>query len=103
MKKTNTFSRRYNVYFYFCEYSSWIWILVVKDPDVLQIVGFTASIGIGKAKCKGDVIEHIRKIMANLDADELVSVKENIEELNDKINSPDQCVYLQVVNEWYLY
>nr|XP_022339462.1 probable ATP-dependent RNA helicase DDX58 isoform X2 [Crassostrea virginica] len=62
-----------------------------------QIVGFTASIGIGKAKCKGDVIEHIRKIMANLDADELVSVKENIEELNDKINSPDQSI-LKVQN-----
>ena len=33
-------------------------------------------------------------MMANLDADELVSVKENIAELEDKINSPDQCVYL---------
>ena len=33
-------------------------------------------------------------MMANLDADELVSVKENIAELADKMNSPDQCMYL---------
>lgn len=68
--------------------------IVCKRPECLQIVGFTASIGIGKAKSKGQAIDHIRTMMANLDADELVSVKENIAELADKMNSPDQCMNL---------
>ena len=68
--------------------------IVCKRPGCLQIVGFTASIGIGKAKSKEEAIEHIRTMMGNLDADELVSVKENTAELANKMNSHDQCMHL---------
>lgn len=33
-------------------------------------------------------------MMANLDANALVSVKENFAELAEKMNSPDQCKFL---------
>lgn len=33
-------------------------------------------------------------MMANLDANALVSVKENFTELAEKMNSPDQCKFL---------
>lgn len=43
----------------------------------------------GKANTQGQVVNHIKTMMANLDADALVSVKENYFELVTKMNTPD--------------
>lgn len=48
----------------------------------------------GKAKSQTQAISHIKLMMANLDANALVSVKENFAELAEKMNSPDQCKFL---------
>lgn len=47
----------------------------------------------GKAKSQTQAISHIKSMMANLDANALVSVKENYAELAEKMNSPDQCKF----------
>lgn len=57
----------------------------------LQIVGCTASIGVGKAKSVDQTVEHVKVMMANLDADVLVSVQRNRQELAEKMNTPEQC------------
>nr|NP_001292234.1 probable ATP-dependent RNA helicase DHX58 [Crassostrea gigas]AGQ42556.1 retinoic acid-inducible protein 1 [Crassostrea gigas] len=68
----------------------------LEDPEeriiLPQIVGFTASIGVGKANTQGQVVNHIKTMMANLDADALVSVKENYFELVTKMNTPDNTI-----------
>ncbi|XP_062619359.1 antiviral innate immune response receptor RIG-I-like [Saccostrea cucullata] len=66
----------------------------VSDQQELlpQVVGFTASIGVGNARALENVVDHVKAMMANLDADVLVTVQENIEELNEKIKTPDQSI-----------
>ncbi|XP_061172835.1 antiviral innate immune response receptor RIG-I-like [Saccostrea echinata] len=57
-----------------------------------QIVGLTASIGVGNAKTTEQTVNHVKTMMANLDADVLVSVQINKEELAEKINRPYQSI-----------
>ncbi|XP_062594929.1 ATP-dependent RNA helicase DHX58-like [Saccostrea cucullata] len=57
-----------------------------------QIVGLTASIGVGNAKTTEQTVNHVKSMMANLDADVLVSVQIFKDELAAKINSPDQSI-----------
>ncbi|XP_048727213.2 ATP-dependent RNA helicase DHX58-like isoform X9 [Ostrea edulis] len=60
--------------------------------DLPQIVGCTASIGVGKAKNVDQTVEHVKVMMANLDADVLVSVQRNRQELAEKMNTPEQSI-----------
>lgn len=53
-----------------------------------QIVGLTASPGVGGAKKQAKAEEHILKICANLDASTIKTVKENIVQLKDQIKEP---------------
>uniref|UniRef100_A0A915PQ84 RNA helicase n=1 Tax=Setaria digitata TaxID=48799 RepID=A0A915PQ84_9BILA len=46
-----------------------------------QIVGLTATLGIGNAHCSSEAVEHFIKICANLDVTVLSYVRENIDEL----------------------
>lgn len=61
-----------------------------NKPVVLlpQIVGLTASPGVGGAKKQVKADEHILKICANLDASTIKTVKENILQLKDQIKEP---------------
>ncbi|XP_065940807.1 antiviral innate immune response receptor RIG-I-like isoform X2 [Magallana gigas] len=63
-----------------------------ERKNLPQIVGLTASIRVGKAKSPTQAISHIKSLMANLDANALVFVKENFAELAEKINPTDQFV-----------
>lgn len=54
----------------------------------LQIVGLTASVGVGKAKDKEKAKEHILRLCANLDADKVETVRENRQALAEKSNVP---------------
>jgi hypothetical protein len=47
----------------------------------IQIVGFTASVGVGRTSTEQGAEEHIQRMMANLDAEELVTVKRCLPEL----------------------
>lgn len=53
-----------------------------------QILGLTASPGVGGAKKQAKAEEHILKICANLDAFTIKTVKKNINQLKDQIKEP---------------
>uniref|UniRef100_A0A8C6AAM4 Interferon-induced helicase C domain-containing protein 1 n=1 Tax=Marmota marmota marmota TaxID=9994 RepID=A0A8C6AAM4_MARMA len=53
-----------------------------------QILGLTASPGVGGATKQAKAEEHILKICANLDAFTIKTVKENLEQLKDQIKEP---------------
>ncbi|KAJ8784297.1 hypothetical protein J1605_008448 [Eschrichtius robustus] len=53
-----------------------------------QILGLTASPGVGGAKKQAKAEEHILKICANLDAFTIKTVKENTNQLKDQIKEP---------------
>ncbi|XP_022349010.1 interferon-induced helicase C domain-containing protein 1 [Enhydra lutris kenyoni] len=53
-----------------------------------QILGLTASPGVGVAKRQAEAKDHILKICANLDACTIKTVKENIHQLKDQIKEP---------------
>ncbi|XP_066278582.1 antiviral innate immune response receptor RIG-I-like [Branchiostoma lanceolatum] len=55
-----------------------------------QIVGLTASLGVGKAKSQKDAVEHILKACANLDADWISQVVEHKDELQIYNQKPDE-------------
>lgn len=50
----------------------------------------TASVGVGKAKHLGTAKEWVKKIMANLDADELATVRDERQELSKHVNIPEE-------------
>ncbi|KAL3863077.1 hypothetical protein ACJMK2_004854 [Sinanodonta woodiana] len=53
-----------------------------------QIIGLTASVGVGKACDILGAKTHIKKLMANLDAELISTVKENQEELQQHVATP---------------
>ncbi|XP_037379324.1 interferon-induced helicase C domain-containing protein 1 [Talpa occidentalis] len=62
-----------------------------------QILGLTASPGVGEAKKQAKAEEHILKICANLDAFTIKTVKENIVQLKDQIKEP--CKKLEIADD----
>ena len=65
--------------------------------DFLQIVGLTASVGVGKTNNKDRAIEHILKICANLDS-RLKTVERQKESLDQHVNVPDESEYGHLMN-----
>lgn len=63
-----------------------------KHKQLPQIVGLTASVGVGKAKNEERAMDWIFSMMANMDAEELCVVEENKAELAQHVNIPDQDV-----------
>ncbi|XP_061172801.1 antiviral innate immune response receptor RIG-I-like [Saccostrea echinata] len=57
-----------------------------------QIIGFTASIGLGKSNTVQKTIEHVKTTLANMDADCLVTVQRNKSELEKHMNNPRQYI-----------
>ncbi|XP_070540432.1 antiviral innate immune response receptor RIG-I-like [Ptychodera flava] len=55
-----------------------------------QIVGLTASLGVGKSRTQQLAVEHILKICANLDADKISTVVKNKNELQRYVPVPDE-------------
>ncbi|XP_062594920.1 antiviral innate immune response receptor RIG-I-like [Saccostrea cucullata] len=57
-----------------------------------QIIGFTASIGLGKSNTVQKTIEHVKTTLANMDANYLVTVQRNKSELAKHMNNPRQYI-----------
>ena len=53
-------------------------------------MGLTASVGVGKARDVGKAVDHIKRLMANLDAHVISTVKSNIGELRENVSMPDE-------------
>ncbi|NXP48462.1 DDX58 helicase, partial [Heliornis fulica] len=68
-----------------------------------QIVGLTASVGVGNAKTINETIEHICTICSYLDIQVISTVRENIEELQRYGNKPEthvRCVKMRAHNHF---
>ncbi|KAL8203044.1 UNVERIFIED_CONTAM: hypothetical protein K2H54_036536 [Gekko kuhli] len=59
-----------------------------------QIVGLTASLGVGSAKNLEDTIEHICTVCATLSAQVISTVKENIKDLEEVVYKPQKSIKL---------
>ncbi|XP_063433392.1 antiviral innate immune response receptor RIG-I-like isoform X1 [Mytilus trossulus] len=57
-----------------------------------MIVGLTASVGVGRAKTTEGAIDWIKTMMANMDAEELATVRVNIDELSEYVIVPEQVI-----------
>ena len=62
----------------------------VFSPLYLQIVGLTASVGVGKARNQEKAVEHIKSLMANLDSQEISTVNNNMTELRQFVSMPEE-------------
>ncbi|XP_056005193.1 antiviral innate immune response receptor RIG-I-like isoform X2 [Ostrea edulis] len=64
-----------------------------KAKNLPMIVGLTASVGAGKSTEDDKVKRHIEKVMANMDAEVIVTVTENRLELAKFVTIPKQRIY----------
>lgn len=59
----------------------------------VKVVGFTASLGTGKAQSVEKAEQHILLVSANLDAEVISTVKKNKEELKKYANIPKMEIF----------
>lgn len=61
-----------------------------------QVVGLTASVGVGDAKSTSEALEYICKLCASLDVSVVATVKDNLEELEEVVYKPQKCKWNSV-------
>ena len=66
---------------------TFVWLS--KNNTVFQVIGLTASVGVGKNSTVYGAREHILKLCANLNC-KIVQVKRETESLNKYVNTPVQ-------------
>ncbi|XP_013927863.1 PREDICTED: probable ATP-dependent RNA helicase DDX58 [Thamnophis sirtalis] len=59
-----------------------------------QIVGLTASPGIGSAKSVGEAIDYICKICASLNIEVISTVRKNVKDLDEIVHKPEKIIRL---------
>ena len=73
----------------------WKWHAVSQASDDLQcssqVIGLTASVGIGDAKSTAEAVEYICRLCASLDTSVIATVKDNLEELEEIVYKPQKC------------
>uniref|UniRef100_D4ADT5 RNA helicase n=1 Tax=Rattus norvegicus TaxID=10116 RepID=D4ADT5_RAT len=69
------------------------------SPDPLpQVIGLTASVGVGDAKTVEEAMLHICKLCAALDASVIATVRDNVEELEQVVYKPQKRKFFQIQN-----
>ncbi|XP_052773643.1 ATP-dependent RNA helicase DHX58-like isoform X1 [Mya arenaria] len=71
----------------------WLYLDMKFKKEVVnlpQIVGLTASVGVGKSRDTEKAVDHIKHLMANLDAEVICTVERNIGELREHVSLPDE-------------
>ena len=63
-----------------------------ENKEMPQIIGLTASIGVGTGKSHKRATNHVIKICSQLDAAILMTVRENTEELSEHCNLPTSTI-----------
>ena len=63
-------------------------ILLYVVLGIIQVIGLTASVGVGKAKSMKQAVDHVLTLCANLDCHDISTVTESIDELNKHVNKP---------------
>jgi len=56
----------------------------------MQVIGLTASVGVGKAKSMKQAVDYVLTVCANLDCQDISTVSDNIAELNEHVNKPNE-------------
>lgn len=56
-----------------------------------QVIGLTASVGVGDARNTAEAVEYICKLCASLDISVVATVKDNLEELEEIVYKPQKC------------
>ncbi|XP_077201385.1 antiviral innate immune response receptor RIG-I isoform X2 [Paroedura picta] len=64
------------------------------ETPLPQIVGLTASLGVGSSKSLEETIEHICTVCASLSAQVISTVKENIKDLEEVVFKPQKSIKL---------
>ncbi|XP_036594051.1 antiviral innate immune response receptor RIG-I isoform X1 [Trichosurus vulpecula] len=64
--------------------------LGISASPLPQVIGLTASVGVGDAKDKSDTIEHICQLCACLDASVISTVKKNVSDLEQVVYKPEK-------------
>ncbi|KFO19756.1 Putative ATP-dependent RNA helicase DDX58 [Fukomys damarensis] len=67
----------------------------------LQVIGLTASVGVGDAKNTEEAIAYICKLCASLDTLVIATVKENLEELEQVVYKPQKSYLFQIQDRVY--
>ena len=57
---------------------------------LIQVIGLTASVGVGKANSMKQAVDHVLTLCANLDCQVISTVIDNIAELNRHVNKPEE-------------
>uniref|UniRef100_A0A4W3IN33 RNA helicase n=1 Tax=Callorhinchus milii TaxID=7868 RepID=A0A4W3IN33_CALMI len=79
--------------------------LSTDSEPLPQIVGLTASIGVGDAKTVQETMQHIFQICANLDMETISTVRENLTELEKFVfvSEKRKCITAQSFSSFTLY
>ncbi|CAH1791869.1 unnamed protein product, partial [Owenia fusiformis] len=64
-----------------------------KAKDLPQILGLTASLGVGRSKNDKEAQEHIKGVLANLDCAAIATVEKNLDELKRFVSCPEQEIF----------
>jgi len=57
---------------------------------LMQVIGLTASVGVGKAKSMQQAVDHVLSLCANLDCRDISTVSDSVAELNRHVNKPHE-------------
>ncbi|CAH3035189.1 unnamed protein product [Porites lobata] len=72
-----------------------VWGARTQAHNLPQVIGLTASLGVGKARNKNDAQDHILRLCANLDCSVIVTVQEYIKDLEGMTGRCER-TYLEV-------
>ncbi|XP_065764503.1 antiviral innate immune response receptor RIG-I [Muntiacus reevesi] len=61
-----------------------------SSDSLPQVIGLTASVGVGDAKNTAEATEYICKLCASLDTSVVTTVRDNLEELEEVVNKPQK-------------